>query len=179
MSIKEQFEILTGFFYREKLDFAIIGAFALHAYGYTRATTDVDFIARTDCQKKIVGYLESIGFETLSFSEGYSNHLHPIGNIRFDLVYVEGETARSIFQGATKKLILENLELPVVSPDHLILLKLFAIHNEPGRKFKELSDIQEICRRTNIDKTALLKYFKKYGLEEYYDEIIADKPKEK
>ena len=179
MSLKEQFKILTEFFERENFDFALIGAFALHAYGYTRATTDVDFITRTVYQARIKEYLESLGFETLSCSEGYSNHLHPIGNIRIDLVYVAGKTAHSIFQSVRKKLVLEGLELPVISPDHLILLKLFAAQNEPGRKFKELADIKELYNRTNVDKTALLGYFQKYGLEEYYDEIIANKPPKK
>lgn len=63
---KEHFKILTEFFDREHLDYAVIGAFALHAYGYTRATTDVDFITRVECQDKIVQYLESLGFETLN-----------------------------------------------------------------------------------------------------------------
>jgi hypothetical protein len=31
------------FFERERIDYALIGTFALKAYGYTRATQDVDF----------------------------------------------------------------------------------------------------------------------------------------
>ena len=79
MTIKEQFRILTEFFERENLDYAVIGAFALYAYGYTRATRDVDFITRIEYQNKVVQYLQSLGFETLNRSEGFSNHLHPIG----------------------------------------------------------------------------------------------------
>jgi hypothetical protein len=40
MSLKAIFEILSGFFQREKMDYGIIGAFALFSYGYSRATQE-------------------------------------------------------------------------------------------------------------------------------------------
>lgn len=171
MTIKEQFRLLTKFFEQENLDYAVIGAFALYAYGYTRATSDIDFITRIKYQKRVVGYLESLGFETLNRSEGFSNHLHPLGLVRIDLVYIDDETADIVFSSMKKKLVLENLELPVVSPEHLIALKLFAIQNDPDRKFKELADIKEIFQQTNPDSDTIQLFFKKYGLEGYFDEI--------
>ena len=175
MTIKEQFKILTEFFEREHLDYAVIGAFALYAYGYTRATRDIDFITRSQYQSEIVGYLESLGFETLNRSEGFSNHLHSVGRARIDLVYVDGETAKIVFRSTKKKLVFEDIELPVVGPEHLVALKLFAIQNEPNRKYKELADIKEIFQLTNIDKNTMRVYFRKYGMEEYYDEIADEK----
>jgi len=178
MTIKEQFKLLTKFFEQENLDYAVIGAFALYAYGYTRATSDVDFITRIEYQKKIINYLESLGFETLNRCEGFSNHLHPLGSARIDLVYIGGETANIVFKSTKKKLIFENLELPVVSPEHLIALKLFAIQNEPDRKYRELADIKEIFQLTNLDMDTIQVLFKKYGLEEYYNEITGKKTKD-
>ena len=178
MTIKEQFKLLTKFFEQENLDYAVIGAFALYAYGYTRATCDIDFITRIEYQKRIIEYLESLGFETLNRSEGFSNHLHPIGSMRIDLVYIGGETANIVFKSTKKKLLLENLELPVVSHEHLIALKLFAIQNEPNRRYKELADIKEIFQLTNLDMGTVREFFKKYGLEEYYYEITGEKTKD-
>lgn len=174
MTLKNQFRTLTEFFNRDHLDYAVIGAFALYAYGYTRATRDVDFITRFEYQDKIVRYLESIGFETLNRSEGFSNHLHPIDSIRIDLVYIEGETADIIFGATQKRSFFENHELPVVSPEHLVALKLFAVHNDPDRKHKELADIKEILRITEVDKGRIREYFRKYGLEDYYGEIAGE-----
>jgi hypothetical protein len=171
MDIKEQFRVLTEFFEKQGLDYAVIGAFALYAYGYTRATTDIDFITRAEYQSEIVKYLESLGFETLNCSEGFSNHLHTVGSIKIDIVYVTDETANIIFNAAEKRLILKDVEIPVVSPEHLIALKLFAIQNEPDRKYKELADIKEICYHTNIDMATVKEFFKKYGMEEYYNEV--------
>jgi len=177
MKIREQFEILTKFFERENLDYAVVGAFALYAYGYTRVTRDIDFVTRIEYQDKIVAYLESIGFETLNRSAGFSNHLHPVGTVRIDLIYLEKETAKIIFSATLRKLILGNIELPVVSPEHLIALKLFSIQNDPERKYKELADIKEIIRLTDIENEVIRNYFKKYGLEQYYNEITDEKNK--
>ena len=174
MEIKKQFKLITEFFEKEKFDYALIGAFALYTYGYTRATRDIDFITKIEYQKNIVKYLESIGFETLNQTKGYSNHLHPIGSMRFDFVYISGDTADIIFQSIKKKKLFEDHVLPVVSPEHLIALKLFAIKNEPGRKLKELADIKEIYELTKIKKGIIYKYLKKYDLEEYYNEIIGE-----
>lgn len=178
MTIKEQFKLLVKFFEQENLDYAVIGAFALYAYGYTRATRDVDFITRTEYQKRIVEYLESLGFETLNRSEGFSNHLHPFGAVRIDLVYIGDEAANIVFESTKKRLIFDNLELPVVSPEHLVALKLFAIQNEPDRKYKELADIKEILRLTNLDRETVEALFTKYGLKEYYYEITGRKTKD-
>ena len=177
MGIKEQFKLVTDFFEREKFDYAVIGAFALCAHGYTRATKDVDFISRIEYQGKIIGYLESLGFETLHRSSGFSNHLRSVGATRIDIMYVEGETARAIFSSVSKMKVLEDLSLPVISLDHLIALKLFAIKNEPGRKLKELSDIKELSRIGSIDAATLRELFKKYGQEKYYHEIAGEEAK--
>ena len=171
MNFKNQIFLLAKFFNNEKFDYALIGAFALHAYGYTRATNDVDFITRLEYQEKIVEYLELNDFETLNRSEVFSNHLYPAGSVRFDLLYVEGETANSIFESINQKIMYGDLHIPVVSPEHLIALKLFAASSDPDRKFKELADIKELIKITNIDNNKIKKYFKKYNLEEYYNEI--------
>lgn len=172
MDIEKQFKILTEFFEAQRFDYALIGAYALYAYGYTRATRDVDFITRLEYQDNIVQYLESLGFETLNVSEGFSNHLLAAGSVRVDLVYVADETADIIFHSAKKMGVFQGVNLPVVSGEHLLALKLFAIQNDPQRKFKELADIKTLLQLIDLDKETIWNYFKKYQLENYYNEIV-------
>jgi predicted nucleotidyltransferase len=171
MGLRELFHTMVVFFSRERMEFALIGAFGLHAFGYTRATRDIDFITRIENQEKIVRHMTSLGFETLQRTTAFSNHRHPVGGSRIDFMYVEGTTADRIFSSAQKSLIFENMELPVVSPEHLIALKLFAAHNDHERKYRELADIHEIIRRVKVDRDAIREYFRKYGFEENYEEI--------
>ena len=140
MNLKAILEKLIDFFSKEHVDFALIGAFALKAYGYVRATQDVDFVVRAKDQQRIIGFLELLGYETVHRSRGFSNHIHSLRGLgRVDFVYVEGETAEQIFSGARPLLILENLSLPVVRPEHLIALKVFAMKNDPQRTFREMA----------------------------------------
>ena len=179
MSLKGIFEILSGFFQREKMEYGIIGAFALFSYGYTRATRDIDFITRVENRSKVTAYLESLGFETIFSSDAFSNHLHPIDSIRVDIMYVEGATADTVLGSTEKRMVFHDLELPVVSPEHLIAMKLFAIQNNPERKFKDLADIKEILHHATYDKRIVKEYFRKYGQESYYNELSGEPGNEK
>ena len=172
MSLKEVFQSVSGYFEREQLDYAVIGAFALYGYGYVRATQDIDFVTRLQNQNKIIGFLENVGFETLNRSDGFSNHLHPIGSTRVDFVYIDGSTAEEIFGATTKIVLFDTITVPVVNAEHLIALKLFAAQNNPDRLFKELSDIKELLARSKVNALSVKNYFAKYGMEKYFDETI-------
>ena len=178
MKFKKTFQVLIEFFERERIDYALIGAFALKAYGYTRATQDVDFIARQKDQKKIIANLESLGFETLYSSTGYSNHLHPLSGLgRIDFVYVKGDTAESIFKEAVRILLFDNLTVPVVRPEHIVALKVFAMKNDPDRALREMADIKELLSLPEINLQEVREYFEKYGQMERYYDIIGEKQK--
>jgi hypothetical protein len=160
------------FFEKEKLEYALIGAFALKAYGYVRATRDIDFIVEIDARPKIIPFLESLGYETLHVSEGYSNHLHPLANLgRIDFVYVQGETAEKIFGMSRKLLVLDDLRIPVACPEHIAALKIYAIKCNPDRKFRDFADIKELIELTELEQKDTKKYFEKYGMPEKYDEF--------
>lgn len=162
---------MSDFFKREHIEYAVIGAFALYGYGYVRATKDIDFLIRLKDKRKVITFLESIGFETLHASDSFSNHLHPIGASRVDMMFVDGSTADSIFSSTVEKLVLNDIPVPVVSAEHLIAMKLFAAQNNPDRLFKELGDIKEILNRSPVTGAEIKKYFIKYDMEKYYDDV--------
>jgi len=64
--------------------------------------------------------------------------------------------------------------LPRIIEVILVILKLFAIHNNPSRKFKELGDIRDVFQHVGMNIGAMQKHFAKYGIEKYYDEITKD-----
>ena len=173
MNFKKIFQLLIDFFEREGIDYALIGAFALQAYGYMRATQDVDFIVRKEDQKGIIENLESFGFETLYSSPGYSNHVQSLPSFgRIDFVYVKGKTAEEIFMQTRKILILGDIAIPVVRPEHLVALKVFAMKNDPKRALREMADIEHLLGLAEIETEMAKKYFEKYGqMEKFYDII--------
>jgi hypothetical protein len=170
VSLKQTFKAVSGFFTREHIEYAVIGAFALYGYGYVRATRDIDFIIRLKDKRKAIVFLESIGFETLHASDSFSNHLHPVGSTRVDLMFAEGSTADAIFSACENKLVLDDVPVPVVSAEHLIAMKLFSAHNNPDRLFKDLGDVRELIVRSGISPLLIKKHFVKYGMEKYFDD---------
>jgi hypothetical protein len=172
MNLRTVIEDISRFFSREEIVFAVIGAVALKAYGYVRATRDVDFIVRREDQERIIRFLETLGYETLHRSVGFSNHLHPFPGLgRLDFVYVAGETAEIIFSTTRPLFILDDLTLPVVRPEHLIALKIYAMKNDPRRTHREMADIQQLLRLPEIDTDEVRSYFEKYGQLEKFDEL--------
>jgi hypothetical protein len=171
MSHRDILGALTAFFEREGMDYAVIGAFALFSYGYVRATRDMDFVTRRAYRERTVAFLESLGFETTFCSDAFSNHVHPLGAARVDMMYVEEETAREIFGEARRRMVFEGHEVPVASAEHLVAMKLFAISNDPERAYRDFGDIRELLRRADLDRSRVKEYFGKYGQADRYDEI--------
>jgi hypothetical protein len=177
MNFKGVLQTLVETFMKEKIDYALIGAFALSAYGYVRATQDVDFIVRSKDQGRIVLFLESLGFETIYRSTGYSNHVHPLSGLgRIDFVYVKGETAEQVFQTAKELPVLGDLRLRVAGVEHIVALKVFAMKNDPERVLREMADIQCLLRQTGLDPRVVRRYFEKYDQMERYYDITGEKP---
>jgi hypothetical protein len=170
MDARRILETLAAFFDRERIEYAVIGAFALYGYGYVRATRDIDFLTGAQHQAKVVAFLESLGFETTHRSEVFTNHVHPVGAVRVDVMYVDGGTAGEVLSARREAVILKGTRLPVVSPEHLIALKLFAAHNDPRRRFRELGDIREVMARAGVDMETVRRYFVKYGQEEFFED---------
>ena len=169
-------QLLANFFNTYHMDHALIGGFALKAYGYLRATQDVDFIVRQADQSKIIKFLESLGFETLYRSTGYSNHRHALTGLgQIDFVYITGETATTIFSQSQRISILKDVELPVVRPIHLVALKIFAMKNDPHRRLREMADIEFLMTLPEIEDEEIKACFEKHGLLRDFKEIIKGK----
>jgi hypothetical protein len=165
-------DTVMTFFEREGFRFAAIGAFGLHAYGLSRATLDLDLATEDAAQPKLVAFLESLGYETLHRSPGYSNHLHPQPDLgRVDFVYVSGETSRILFGGGGTVLRLGGRTVPVPRPEHLAAMKIHAMKNDPSRTLQEMADIQFLLRLTDIDDQEVRGYFERSGLLDRYLEI--------
>jgi hypothetical protein len=172
MSLEAIFNSIVDSFEQQRLEFALIGGFALYGYGYVRATRDIDFITRLTNQKKMITFLESLGFETTHCSDAFSNHVHLVSSDQVDIMYVDGITADEIFSAVEKRAIFKGTLVPVVAPQHLIAMKLFAASSNPERKLRDLSDVKAIYTATNVDKEIVKKYIIKYHLEAYYHDIV-------
>ncbi|MDY0040750.1 MAG: hypothetical protein RBS57_10605, partial [Desulforhabdus sp.] len=121
---------------------------------------------------KVIGYLESLGYETLYRSRGFSNHVHALSGLgRIDFVYVQGETAEQLLSQSKPLLDLDGSMIPVVKVEHLIALKVFAMKNDPERSLRELADIQHLLRLPGIDHHEVCGYFERFGQLDKYQQL--------
>ena len=133
---------------------------------------DLDFVTEADVRERLVSFLESLGYETLYSSQGYSNHLHPDPELgRVDLIYVDAETAEKLFRSPGAKFRLGDRELPVPRAEHLAAMKVHAMKNDPGRRLQEMADIRFLLQLDGVDEEEIREYFIGAGLAEAFDEI--------
>ena len=166
---------LSAFFSESQRRFAAIGGYGLLAHGIQRATFDLDLVVEKEAQDELIAFLEAMGYDTLHRSSGYSNHLHRDADLgRLDFVYVDRETAESLFAGCSRMEILSGITVPVPRPEHLAAMKVQAIKNDPTRKLQDLADIRLLARLPGVDRDEIREYFDRVGLAELYEEIEND-----
>lgn len=149
---------------------------ALNALGVSRLTFDLDIVTTAEAQPRLIRHLESLGYETLHASPGYSNHLHrdPLQG-RVDIVYVRADTARQLFEQAERCEILPGLTAQVPRAEHLIAMKVLAMKNDPGRRLQELADIQAITLGREVDWGEIEGYFSRHGFEALYRDLRSNR----
>ena len=173
MNFENVLKFVKDFFDKGNVDYALIGGFALGAYGISRATVDLDILIHEENGEAIVRFLESLGYETLARSEAFSNHEHPIPAMgRIDFLYVSGETAETILGEAEVRPIFGNDSIKVVKPEHLIALKLYALSVAPHRYHREMEDVRALLGLAGIDREEVEGYFVKYASLEEYEKLM-------
>jgi len=164
-------DTVTRFLDDRGFRYALVGAFALSAYGLSRATQDLDLAVDAEARRDLVSLFESLGYETLYCSEGYSNHVHPLSGLgRVDCVYVGEPTATSLFGSATAAPIFGRT-IRVPRPEHLAAMKVLAMKNDPRRTFQEMADLQFILGLPGVDVAEIRNHFERHGLLERFDEL--------
>jgi hypothetical protein len=151
---------------------AVVGALALHAWGLSRATFDLDVVTASAAQADLVALLQALGYETLHVSPGYSSHQHADADWGgVDVVYVDAETARRLFPVCPKRLKLGGREALVPRAEHLAAMKVQAMRNDPSRLLPDLADVQYLLRLPGTDRAEVRGYFEKAGLLQWYDRL--------
>jgi hypothetical protein len=163
---------VSGFLEEQRIRFAVIGGVALASYGLSRTTVDLDIVVEATAQESVIGFLESLGYQTVHRSPGYSNHVHPETSWgSFDCVYVAGETAEKLFAACRVLPGPGGFQVPVPKPEHLAAMKVLAMKNDPARTFQEMADLRFLVTLPGVDRAEVRGYFERYGLEERYEDI--------
>ena len=172
MKFSEVLTTFAEFFEREQITWAIAGGLAVGAWGYQRATQDIDFVVSASVREKVTVFAESIGYKTIHSSDSFSHHVHPSEDFgRVDVLYMDGRTAAGLFAAATKRVAAGTVSAPVISAEHIAMMKAFAIKQNPARGFGDGRDVEFLLTLPDIDREAIRNYFERLGLLKIFNEI--------
>ncbi len=140
---------------KEKINYLIVGGYAVNFHGYSRNTVDIDLVIKFSLTnlKKIEKLLQTMGLKSklpidavsvFKFRDEYINNRNLIAwnfyNEHDPTDQVDIIIAHDISEFKSEKFIVKNVEMKVISKDDLIQMK-----KNSGRD-KDLLDIKELTK---------------------------------
>jgi hypothetical protein len=130
----------------KKVESAICGGLAMHLYGFTRATKDIDFIAD--------GELELPVDKKLSF--GGLAYKVELGGKQFEIDWIiRSDDKAELYQKALLNKIYTDKGLPILSPEWLVVIKHIA-----GRGKDHMDCVWLLRKDGLVDRKLIEKHLK-------------------
>ena len=174
MEFARVFQTLLAELERRKIRYAAIGGFALGALGVGRLTRDLDFLVDRDDLTSLHEALTTLGYQRIHHTENLSQYQHADQQwVALDFLHAFRPAAKEMLARATPYPIFNNTaSVPVVQPEDVIGLKVQAIANNPNRRSKDQTDIENLMElfRERLDWNRIQGY---YDLFELGHEVTA------
>ena len=152
-----------------------IGGFAMGVSGVPRATIDLDFLIDKKKADRVEGILKKFGYECVYKTENVSQYvsvLKPFGEIDFIHAFrkISGEM---LSRAGSIEILNGKIKLKVLIPEDIIGLKIQAMVNNPGRKDRELSDIEALmkCKGAEMDWVLIENYLSLVSLKKEFRKL--------
>ena len=164
-------------FTKHKIQFALIGGFALYAAGHQRTTEDINFLVAIEDMPKVKGLLSSFGYELIHENKDVSNFVGKVKELgRVDFLHAHRSYSRKMLERAIERVILtKEVKVKVIRPEDLIGLKVQSSVNDPQRYHQDMADIESLVRvnRGKLDMDLIKEYFNLFEKEKELNEILA------
>ncbi|MCK9614279.1 MAG: nucleotidyltransferase [Candidatus Omnitrophica bacterium] len=175
MDFKTVLKKLIDIFEKNKIDYALIGGFALGVYGVVRATNDLDFLIDKKYNTFLKKMMKQNMYDIIYESENVIQFEHPaaiFGSI--DFLYAFRKPSLEMLKRAVEKNLFEKtIAIKVLLPEDIIGLKVQAFVNRPERKVFELEDIKSLitANLSELDWEIIKKHFALFNLATLYEEL--------
>jgi len=125
------------------IEIALAGGIAMHIYGFTRATTDVDMVARSVLPLPKERELDFGG-------EGYEIKIGD-GNVPVDVIVREDRLAK-IYKAALDQAKMTDFGVKIISPEWLVVMKHFSARAKDNLDLTWLLQEEGLVDRDLIEK---------------------------
>lgn len=176
MNFEAVFKLIIENFEKEKINFALIGGFALHTVGCQRATNDIDFLVAKEDMPKAKKLMLAYGYRAINETEDVTNFLNDLGPLgQVDFLHAYRKYAKAMLGRATPKSVLDGkVKIKVIAPEDLIGLKVQSSSNDPNRLNLDMSDIENVLRanRGQLDLQLIKEYFDLFNRKSDLEKIL-------
>jgi hypothetical protein len=159
-------------FAREGIPLLLAGGWAVCHHGYSRLTSDVDWICSRADETRAIELMKSLGF-TIAFEAMATRfqRVNPLEMMPIDLLWVSPETFTRMAATDQKTGIRE--DIPVIDLESLLAMKLHALKDRVVRKDRDLLDIRFLLDENAgvFSETQLRELCQKYAGPGAYDLI--------
>jgi hypothetical protein len=136
-------------------DWAIAGATAMHAHGYTRATRDIDLFIGDDARADLLARLRARGVPVKPIFKPHHYRIDPLGRkdpeASIDLLFPALGVESLGLLAATRRR-LGGRDMPVFPIHHLVALKLTTDPNiDASRYLRDVADLVALRDRGLVD----------------------------
>lgn len=172
------FKFLIENLAREKIDFAVMGGFALQAAGVTRTTQDIDLLVLKEDSPKIKEMMLKHRYELLYESEDVMNFTSKnfeLGRVDFLLAYRK-YTLAMLKRAKNEPVLGGKFKIKVLNVEDQIGLKVQASSNNPKRLHQDMADIRMLLENnySKLDLKLIREYFSLFNRERELNDIIEE-----
>jgi hypothetical protein len=168
--LSEYAQSLYERFEREGIPLLLAGGWAVGHHGFNRYTRDVDFICSRADETRALALMESLGFEiafeamATRFELKRSPVFPPV-----DLLWVSAETFAKMADTDQRTGLHDNI--PVITLESLLAMKLHALKDRETRHDKDLLDIRELLdkNRSGISEERVRDLCERFAGPDAYD----------
>jgi len=129
----------------------LIGGMALPAFDVVRQTVDMDCLMVDTQEGELHGVLTQAGYREIQRTEGFVQYASPSVYLTdVDVMLVDAATFEKVVD-RSQPLDIGRAVMRVPCAEHMIMLKLHAMKNNPKRGIRDLGDIVEILRNRPDD----------------------------
>lgn len=159
-------------FEREGIPLLLAGGWAVCHHGYSRFTNDIDWICPRTHEIRAIKVMESLGFKIV-FQAMATRFRHPehFDLVPVDLLWVNDETFQKL--AVTDQRTGRHGNIPVISLESLLAMKLHALRDDAERKGRDMLDIRSLLGENPhvISDEQLRALCERFASPETYDLI--------
>lgn len=172
------FKFLIENLSHEKIDFALMGGFALQAAGVTRTTQDIDMLVLSEDSPKVKEIMLKHHYELLYESEEMLNFTSKNFELgRVDFLLARRKYTLAMLKRAKEEHVLGGkFKIKVLSAEDQIGLKVQASSNNPKRLLQDMADVKMLMENNypKLDLKLIREYFSLFGREKELNDMIKE-----